>query len=126
MPTRTIDAHDWDVDFLRPIVAATFEIFGGDRCLWGSNFPVDGLYSSYRAVVEAYERVVADLGLSADEQDAFFYRNAERVYRLCASPGARGYSIAETAAGPPATAATSASRYGGSPSHGFGSERSVT
>ena len=74
--------HDWTVDFIRPIVAATFEIFGVDRCLWGSNFPVDGLYTSYRTVVEAYEQVVADLGLSADEQDAFFYRNAERVYRL--------------------------------------------
>ena len=71
-----------DVAFIRPIVAECFEIFGVERCLFASNFPVDGLYTSYRTVVEAYEEVVAGLGLSADEQDAFFYGNAERVYRL--------------------------------------------
>jgi len=74
--------HDWTVDDIRPVVAAAFEIFGIDRCLWGSNFPVDGLYGTYADAVAAYEQIAADLDLSADEQDAFFYRNAERVYRV--------------------------------------------
>ena len=34
--------HDWDVDFIRPIAGACFDIFGVERCLFGSNFPVDG------------------------------------------------------------------------------------
>jgi predicted TIM-barrel fold metal-dependent hydrolase len=74
--------HGWTVDDLRPVAAAALEIFGLDRCLWGSNFPVDGLYSTYSAVVEAYETITDDLGLSPDERDAFFFRNAERTYRL--------------------------------------------
>lgn len=74
--------HSWTTDSIRPVVARTLEIFGVDRCLFGSNFPVDGLYSSYGTVVAAYEAIVGELGLSANEQDAFFYANAERVYRL--------------------------------------------
>jgi predicted TIM-barrel fold metal-dependent hydrolase len=74
--------HDWTTADLRPVVAEAVDAFGVDRCLWASNFPVDGLYSTYSAVVEAYEEIVDGLGLSAAERDAFFARNAERVYRL--------------------------------------------
>jgi predicted TIM-barrel fold metal-dependent hydrolase len=63
-----------------PYVEKMLGVFGVERCLFGSNFPVDRLYSSYPALVEAY-RVLVD-GLSAGEQRAFFYENAVRVYRL--------------------------------------------
>ena len=72
--------HTWSVDSIRPYVEEMLGVFGVERCLFGSNFPVDRLYSSYPALVEAY-RVLVD-GLSAGEQRAFFYENAVRVYRL--------------------------------------------
>jgi predicted TIM-barrel fold metal-dependent hydrolase len=72
--------HAWSVGSIRPYVEEMLEVFGVERCLFGSNFPVDRLYSSYPALVEAYRKVVD--GLSAGEQHAFFYENAVRVYRL--------------------------------------------
>jgi predicted TIM-barrel fold metal-dependent hydrolase len=72
--------HNWSVDSIRPYVNEMFNAFGPGRCMFGSNFPVDRLYSSYSALVEAYARLTETL--SADERRAFFYDNAVRVYRL--------------------------------------------
>ena len=72
--------HSWTVESIRPWVLACIEAFGVERCMFGSNWPVDSLYSSYRAVVEAYSELTADF--SAEERDALFRRNAERYYRI--------------------------------------------
>ena len=48
--------------------------------MFGSNWPVDSLYSPYRAVVEAYREITADF--SADERSALFRRNAEHYYKV--------------------------------------------
>ena len=72
--------HAWSVDSIRPYVEEMFEAFGLGRCMFGSNFPVDRLYSSYSALVEGYGRLTETL--SFDERLAFFYENAVRVYRL--------------------------------------------
>jgi predicted TIM-barrel fold metal-dependent hydrolase len=74
--------HGWTVESIRPIVAATIDIFGTDRCMYASNFPVDSLYSDYGTLIRAFERIAIDLGLSASERDALCYGTAERVYRL--------------------------------------------
>jgi predicted TIM-barrel fold metal-dependent hydrolase len=72
--------HTWSVESIRPYVEEMLDAFGPGRCMFGSNFPVDRLYSSYPALVDAYRELVA--GMSAGEQRAFFYENAVRVYRL--------------------------------------------
>lgn len=72
--------HAWSVESIRPYVQEMLDAFGIERCMFGSNFPVDKLYGSYSALVEAYRELVAEL--SAAEQRAFFYDNAVRVYRL--------------------------------------------
>jgi predicted TIM-barrel fold metal-dependent hydrolase len=70
----------WTVDSIRPWVLECVEAFGTDRSFFGSNWPVDSLYSSYGDVVDAYEQIVADF--SQDEQEALFSKNAERVFRI--------------------------------------------
>lgn len=70
----------WTVDRIRPWVLHAIEAFGVERSFFGTNWPVDRLYSSYDALLAAYREVVADF--SPDEQDALFKRNAERVYRI--------------------------------------------
>lgn len=70
----------WTVDSIRPWVLECIEAFGVDRAFFGSNWPVDRLFSSYADVIDAYRAIVADF--SEDEQDALFVRNAERVYRI--------------------------------------------
>jgi predicted TIM-barrel fold metal-dependent hydrolase len=72
--------HAWTVDSIRPYVEGMFEAFGVERCLFGSNFPVDKLYSSYATLVRAMQELTS--ALSASERRAFFHDNAVRVYRL--------------------------------------------
>jgi predicted TIM-barrel fold metal-dependent hydrolase len=70
----------WTVDSLRPIVLETIEIFGVGRAMVGSNFPVDGLYSDYDTLFDAYRAITA--GFTAAEQARLFHDNAQRFYRL--------------------------------------------
>ncbi|MDO6731168.1 amidohydrolase family protein [Marinovum sp. 2_MG-2023] len=72
--------HDWTVDAIRPYVTETIDIFGAHRCMFASNFPVDGMYSSFDTLWSAYRDIVA--GRPAAEQDALFRTTAERVYRI--------------------------------------------
>jgi predicted TIM-barrel fold metal-dependent hydrolase len=70
----------WTADSIRPYVHGCLEAFGVDRCLWGSNWPVDGLFGDYGSTLAAYLAITADL--SERERSAFFVDNATRVYRL--------------------------------------------
>lgn len=70
----------WTVGSIRPWVLHAIEAFGVERCFFGTNWPVDRLYSGYKDVVEAYAEIVSDF--SPDEQRALFSGNAERVYRF--------------------------------------------
>jgi predicted TIM-barrel fold metal-dependent hydrolase len=70
----------WTVDSIRPWVLSTVEIFGVDRCMFGTNWPVDKLFSTYADLVAAYAEIIADF--SRDEQEQLFSRNAERYYRI--------------------------------------------
>ncbi|HTJ94800.1 MAG TPA: amidohydrolase family protein [Pararobbsia sp.] len=72
--------HEWTVDSLRPYVLEVIEVFGVDRAMFASNFPVDRLFCSYHALWSAYAAIVN--GASDAEKEALFRRNAERVYRI--------------------------------------------
>lgn len=69
--------HDWTVASIRPIVETCLEQFGAERLMFGSNFPVDSLYSDYGAIVEAYEAI-----LPPDSWPAVFAGTAARFYRI--------------------------------------------
>ncbi|MCP4381194.1 MAG: amidohydrolase family protein [Hyphomicrobiales bacterium] len=71
---------NWTVESLRPIVLEAIDIFGVERSMFGSNFPIDGLHSSFGTLFDAY-RVIVD-GFSDDEQRAMFHDNAARSYRI--------------------------------------------
>lgn len=66
----------------RPAIEHCLAEFGPERCVWGSNFPVDRLYGSYRDVLELVESAVVGAGLSGDERDALFGGTARRFYRF--------------------------------------------
>jgi len=70
----------WSLDDNRVIIRDTIEIFGLDRCLFASNFPVDGLCGSFDTIFSGYKQATADL-LQADRLK-LFHDNAARVYRL--------------------------------------------
>ena len=64
----------------RPYVETCIELFGANRCMFESNFPVDKMGVSYAALWNAFKRIVA--GASRDEKLALFARTAARAYRL--------------------------------------------
>jgi predicted TIM-barrel fold metal-dependent hydrolase len=64
----------------RPWVDHVLEAFGPDRCMVGSNFPVDGLHGTLDELWSTYAALTAHL--DDDARDLFFAGTAERVYRL--------------------------------------------
>lgn len=72
--------HRNDRTHIADVLAETVAIFGADRCLFGSNFPIEKLWTSYRDLVSAYRLAAASL--AADDRDAVLRSTALRVYRL--------------------------------------------
>ena len=72
--------NDWTVDSIRPFVMHCVETFGIERCFFGSNWPVDWLFSTYDAVVDAYTEISSEF--SHEEQMAMFSKNAEILYKV--------------------------------------------
>ena len=58
----------------------TVALFGADRCLFGSNFPIEKLWTDYRSLIDAYRAALAPY--SPADQRAMLFDNAARVYRL--------------------------------------------
>jgi predicted TIM-barrel fold metal-dependent hydrolase len=69
-----------DPDHIATIVRETIGIFGPERCLFGSNFPVEKLWTQYRDLVTAYRRALEPLGEATAL--AALHDTATRVYRL--------------------------------------------
>jgi predicted TIM-barrel fold metal-dependent hydrolase len=76
--------HHWTTDGIRRIVLDTIDVFGPSRCMIGSNFPVDGLYSTFGALYAAFDTITA--GCDAGERADLFAGTARRFYRI--PPGA--------------------------------------
>ena len=72
--------HRNDPSHIAAIVRETVELFGAARCLYGSNFPIEKLWTDYRTLVDAYRATLASY--SPGEQRAILHDNAARVYRL--------------------------------------------
>ena len=72
--------RNWTLETIRPWVESCIEIFGVDNSFFGTNWPVDKMYSSYGEVINAYKELISDY--SNDEQIKLFSGNAERVYRI--------------------------------------------
>jgi L-fuconolactonase len=69
-----------DPDQLRPWVETCIELFGVDRCLFGSNFPVDSTAGTYTDLINAYRHITSPLSL--EDQHKLFVTNARHRYRL--------------------------------------------
>jgi len=65
---------------LRPYVHTCIELFGVNRCMFESNFPVDKGQFGYRTMWNAFKRLAS--AASAHEKQALFAGTAKRVYRM--------------------------------------------
>ena len=74
------DWEQWTIEDLRRYFDHVLDVFGPDRLLFGTDWPVCTLAASYGTVVEVAEQLTADL--SESERAAVFGGNATRLYRL--------------------------------------------
>ena len=72
--------HRNDAAHIAGILRDTVAIFGADRCLFGSNFPIEKLWTSYGALLDAFRTAAA--GLDDGARAAIFEGTATRVYKL--------------------------------------------
>ena len=54
-----IPGHAWTVERNGWIVREAIALFGAERCLWASNFPVDGLVSGFAEILQAMRIITA-------------------------------------------------------------------
>jgi len=70
----------WTRDMLRPYADHIVSVFGGDRLVFGSDWPVLTLGADYLGWIDAADALLTDLG--EEERHAIFGGNAARFYRL--------------------------------------------
>ena len=69
----------WCVEDNGWIVRETIALFGAERVMFASNFPVDSLCGSFDDIYGGFKRIVADL--PRHQQQLLFHDNARRLYR---------------------------------------------
>jgi predicted TIM-barrel fold metal-dependent hydrolase len=70
----------WDYDSNRRVVLDALSIFGVERSMFATNFPVASLRIDYGALVLSISRMLANY--SPEQRDRFFWKNAGAFYRL--------------------------------------------
>jgi predicted TIM-barrel fold metal-dependent hydrolase len=72
--------HRVDPGLIDEVTATCLELFGADRCMWGSNFPVEKIWTDLPALLAAWRRSLGRYPL--DVRRAVFAGTARRVYTL--------------------------------------------
>ena len=73
---------DWTTDRIRPWLRAATDTFGPNRCMLGSDLPIERLRSGFGRLYDAYSQIFSDLTDGA--RDALFGATANRWYRVWA------------------------------------------
>jgi predicted TIM-barrel fold metal-dependent hydrolase len=70
----------WSLQANGSIIRDLVSIFGADRGMFASNFPVDGVVGTFTEIYDGFRAAVAHLPLP--EQRKLLHDNASRIYRL--------------------------------------------
>ena len=72
--------HACSVALWKPVIEETLAIFGAGRCVFGSNFPIEKLWTTYGEIVEVTNECLA--ALTERERRGVFHDNAQRLYGI--------------------------------------------
>ncbi len=72
--------HRIDRDYIGFVANEAVHAFGAERCMFGSNFPIEKLWTDYGALVAAYRAVLAPF--TDAEREQIFSATARRIYRI--------------------------------------------
>jgi L-fuconolactonase len=74
------DYQNWTVEDLRPYAETALELFGAERLMFGSDYPVCLLAADYQRVLETYQSFLKDLNV--EKQQQVMQENAIKFYSL--------------------------------------------
>jgi predicted TIM-barrel fold metal-dependent hydrolase len=74
----------WTVADVRPWLLAATGAFGAERCMLGSDMPIERLRSGFGPIYEAYDEIFESC--SGDERQQLLHGTAERWYRPARRP----------------------------------------
>eukprot|EP00004_Rigifila_ramosa_P017603 TRINITY_DN428_c2_g2_i3.p1 TRINITY_DN428_c2_g2~~TRINITY_DN428_c2_g2_i3.p1 ORF type:complete len:276 (-),score=43.81 TRINITY_DN428_c2_g2_i3:537-1364(-) len=77
---KTRPSLDEVVAAWEPIVSNSFKLFGIDRCMIASNFPMDKVSVGFTLCINAFKTIFKDL--SREDKIKLFHDNALRIYGL--------------------------------------------
>jgi predicted TIM-barrel fold metal-dependent hydrolase len=77
---------DWSLSQIRPWLLEVADIFGPQRCMLGSDLPIENLRSGFGPLYAAYDAIFS--AFSDDDRAWLFHRTAERWYVSAAAAGA--------------------------------------
>jgi predicted TIM-barrel fold metal-dependent hydrolase len=72
--------HRVDRPLIAQVAATCLELFGSARCMWGSNFPIEKIWTDLPGLLAAWREALA--GRPAEVAEDVFGATARRVYRL--------------------------------------------
>ncbi|MEM9278353.1 MAG: amidohydrolase family protein [Pseudomonadota bacterium] len=72
--------HHNDPGFIAETVRETVKLFGAGRCMFGSNFPIEKIWTSYAELFAAFKSAASRLKRA--DQELIFKGTAEHVYRI--------------------------------------------
>jgi predicted TIM-barrel fold metal-dependent hydrolase len=75
-----VPGRRWTADLNREVVLSAIEIFGVERAMFASNFPVDGLCAAFGEIYSGFRAIVRDF--TPVEQRMLFHDNAVRIYAM--------------------------------------------
>ena len=70
----------WTTESTKIFVEKTIEIFGIERCMFASNFPVDKIFNSFDNYWNSFKEITKDY--SENDKNLLFSANAEKYYRI--------------------------------------------
>ena len=68
----------WTVKLNKEIILDVINIFGYERCMFASNFPVDSLCATFDEIYNGFKNITA--GLPENEIQCLFHDNAIKYY----------------------------------------------
>jgi predicted TIM-barrel fold metal-dependent hydrolase len=81
--TRRCRQEEW-----QPVIETTIDLFGPGRCMFGSNFPVEKLWTTYARLVEVFRASLARY--TETDRQQILHDVAAQAYRLDPPHGTSG------------------------------------
>ena len=74
------DHLSWEIDDLRPYVHHVLSLFGPDRIMYGSDWPVATLAGDYKDVKNSISEILTELDVTSKKK--IFGENAKKFYKI--------------------------------------------